>query len=82
LGTEHARPDFVRKITGQNVREEQPLSQGKLFQAESDLYGLGIFDWASVAAIDFQPDARTTTSIAGACMNLKEIRWMWEADLK
>ena len=52
LGTEHARPDFVRKVTGQNVKEEQPLSQGKLFQAESDLYGLGIFDWASVAAID------------------------------
>jgi len=52
LGTEHTRPDFVRKVAGQNVKEEQPLSQGKLFQAESDLYGLGIFDWASVAAID------------------------------
>lgn len=52
LGTEHARPDFVRKITQQNVREAEPLSQGKLFQSESDLYALGIFDWASVAALE------------------------------
>lgn len=52
LGTEHARPDFVRNITASNVRPGQPLSQAKLFQAESDMYGLGIFDWASVTALD------------------------------
>jgi outer membrane protein assembly factor BamA len=52
LGADHTRPDFVRSITNQNVREGQPLSQGKLLQSESDLYGLGIFDWASVAAAD------------------------------
>src|SRR5256885_8111133 len=27
---------------------EQPLSEGKLLQAESNLYDLGIFDWSSV----------------------------------
>jgi outer membrane protein insertion porin family len=52
LGADHTRPAFVRSITSQNVREGQPLSQGKLLQSESDLYGLGIFDWASVAGAD------------------------------
>jgi outer membrane protein insertion porin family len=52
LGTDHTRPGFVRSITSQNVKEGQPLSQGKLLQSESDLYGLGIFDWASVGVAD------------------------------
>jgi outer membrane protein insertion porin family len=48
LGAEHTRADFLRQITGPFVTAGQPLSMGKLFAAESDLYNLGIFDWASV----------------------------------
>jgi outer membrane protein insertion porin family len=57
LGTDHTRPKFVQSVTSQNVRQGQPLSQEKLLQSESDLYSLGIFDWASVGAAD--PDQQT-----------------------
>jgi len=53
LGLEHTQPKFIENVTAENVRTEQPLSQQRLFSAESDLYGLGVFDWASVAPIDF-----------------------------
>jgi outer membrane protein insertion porin family len=48
LGAEHTRADFLRQVIGPFVTTGQPLSMGKLFTAESDLYNLGIFDWASV----------------------------------
>ena len=48
LGAEHTRPSFVRATTDPNVSEGKPLGEGKLLQSESDLYNLGIFDWASV----------------------------------
>jgi outer membrane protein insertion porin family len=48
LGAEHTRADFLRQITGPGVTKGQPLSLGELFTAESNLYNLGVFDWASV----------------------------------
>ena len=52
LGTRRAQPPFVQSVVHQNVRAGQPLDQGQLLQSESDLYGLGIFDWASVAPVE------------------------------
>ncbi len=52
LGTEHTRPSFVKATTEPNVSEGKPLGEGQLLQAESDLYNLGIFDWASVTPTD------------------------------
>src|SRR6267154_1958919 len=51
LGVQHAQPKFLRDITGTNVKEAQPLSEGKLLSSESDLYNLGIFDWASITPL-------------------------------
>ncbi len=47
LGTNHTKPKFVRKLTSE-IKPGRPLSEGKFLQSESDLYGLGIFDWASI----------------------------------
>ena len=51
LGTGRTRPSFVKAKTDPNVSEGKPLGEGRLLQSESDLYNLGIFDWASVTAI-------------------------------
>lgn len=51
LGAERTRPALVRRITAPNVQEGQPISEGKLLAAESDLYNLGVFDWASVGPL-------------------------------
>ena len=48
LGQQHAKPSFISEITGRQIKPGQPLSQGRFLQSESDLYDLGIFDWASV----------------------------------
>lgn len=48
LGAKHTRPDFLQQITGPKITKGQPLSLGNLFTAQSDLYNLGIFDWAEV----------------------------------
>ena len=48
LGTQTTKPDFIETITRPNVNEGNPLSEGKFFTAEGDLYNLGIFDWASI----------------------------------
>lgn len=57
LGAQHARATFVESSVHQNVRAGQPLGQGKLLQSESDLYALGIFDWASVTPVESDPNA-------------------------
>ena len=57
LGPEHTQRRFIDDITALNVQPEQPLNQEKLFTAESDLYGLGIFDWAAVHPVDFGQNA-------------------------
>jgi outer membrane protein insertion porin family len=51
LGAQRAQPKFLRKITGSNVKQGQPLSEGKLLSSESDLYNLGIFDWANISPL-------------------------------
>lgn len=48
LGQQHTEPSFISEITGSQIKPGQPLSQGRFLQSESDLYDLGIFDWASV----------------------------------
>ena len=45
LGQQHTRMDLLRVVT--NLHPEEPLSQGQLLKSESELYDLGIFDWAS-----------------------------------
>ena len=49
LGANHTQPRFVRDTMGSNLRAGQPLSERELLQSESDLYSLGIFDWANTA---------------------------------
>jgi outer membrane protein assembly factor BamA len=51
LGAEHTQPKFLRNITDPKVKEGQPLSEGKLLSSESDLYDLGIFDWATISPL-------------------------------
>jgi outer membrane protein insertion porin family len=57
LGPQHTNRKFLQAITAENVQPEQPFNQQKLFTAESDLYGLGVFDWASVMPVDFAQGA-------------------------
>jgi outer membrane protein insertion porin family len=56
LGAEQTRADFVRSVTDPNVQPAQPLSQEKLLRSESDLYNVGVFDWASVATVGSTAD--------------------------
>jgi outer membrane protein assembly factor BamA len=51
LGAQHTQPKFLRNITDPNVKEGQPLSEGKLLSSESDLYNLGVFDWARISPL-------------------------------
>ncbi len=48
LGDVHTKPGLIRRNTG--IQAGQPLSEGKMLQAESSLYNLGLFDWASVGS--------------------------------
>jgi outer membrane protein assembly factor BamA len=52
LGTKGTKPGFVRSVVHQNVQTGQPLGQNRLLRSESDLYALGIFDWASVSPLE------------------------------
>lgn len=47
LGGRHTRQSFMRHNT--TVRSGAPLSEGKLLESESNLYNLGVFDWANVS---------------------------------
>jgi outer membrane protein insertion porin family len=47
LGANHTKPKFIHEIAP-GIKPGVPLSEGKFLQTESDLYGLGIFDWASI----------------------------------
>jgi outer membrane protein insertion porin family len=51
LGPQHTQPKFIHSVTNANVKEGQPLSEGKLLSAEGDLYNLGVFDWASISPL-------------------------------
>ncbi len=46
IGHKRTQPRIIARTA--QLRTETPLSQGKLLASESELYNLGIFDWASV----------------------------------
>jgi outer membrane protein assembly factor BamA len=51
LGENITKPSFIGDVTKTEVKSSLPLSEGGLLQAESDLYDLGIFDWASIKSL-------------------------------
>lgn len=48
LGQRHAKPQIIQLVTHGLVQKGQPQSERNFLQAESNLYDLGVFDWASV----------------------------------
>ncbi|HEY1936561.1 MAG TPA: POTRA domain-containing protein [Candidatus Angelobacter sp.] len=46
IGSQHTRPEIVQRNA--NIKVGKPLSETALLRGESQLYTLGIFDWASV----------------------------------
>jgi len=48
LGEKHTKPSFMTEVTNQQMQSGRPLSETRFLQTESDLYDLGVFDWASV----------------------------------
>lgn len=48
IGSKHTHPGLILRNT--NIKEGQPLSQTAMLRGESQLYTLGVFDWASVDA--------------------------------
>ncbi len=51
LGAKRTRRTFIRKVAGPKISEGQPMSLGTFLKSESDLYNLGIFDWASIKSL-------------------------------
>jgi outer membrane protein insertion porin family len=51
VGAQRAQPKFIYSVIDQNIKQGRPLSEGKLLGSESDLYNLGIFDWASITPL-------------------------------
>ena len=47
-GPESYQDPFIKKITATQLKPGEALSEGHFLQSESDLYDLGIFDWARV----------------------------------
>lgn len=47
LGQQVTRQGLIDRTAG--ISPGEPLSQGKLLSAESQLYNLGVFDWVSIA---------------------------------
>ena len=48
IGAKDTRPALI--VRNVNIKQGQPLSQTALLKGESQLYTLGVFDWASVDA--------------------------------
>ncbi|MGC2696111.1 MAG: POTRA domain-containing protein [Candidatus Angelobacter sp.] len=46
IGALHTRPEIIARNA--NIKVNQPLSETALLRGESQLYTLGVFDWASV----------------------------------
>src|SRR5262249_714694 len=46
VGGQHTRPEIVARNA--NIKTGQPLSETAMLRGESQLYTLGVFDWASV----------------------------------
>jgi outer membrane protein insertion porin family len=58
VGAQHTRPEIIARNA--NIKVDKPLSETALLRGESQLYTLGIFDWASVdtrAPITDDPNA-------------------------
>jgi outer membrane protein insertion porin family len=48
LGDHKTKPQLIERTIKPYMAEGSPIGEGRLLSAESDLYGLSIFDWASV----------------------------------
>jgi len=48
IGSKNTHPELILRNT--NIKEGQPLSQTGMLRGESQVYTLGVFDWASVDA--------------------------------
>jgi outer membrane protein insertion porin family len=46
VGAQHTRPEIIERHA--NIKSGKPLSETALLRGESQLYTMGIFDWASV----------------------------------
>lgn len=46
VGVQHTRPEIIARNA--NIKTGKPLSETALLRGESQLYTLGVFDWASV----------------------------------
>jgi outer membrane protein assembly factor BamA len=46
VGAQHTRPEIIARNA--NIKTGKPLSETALLRGESQLYTLGVFDWASV----------------------------------
>jgi len=58
VGAQHTRPEIIARNA--NIKVDKPLSETALLRGESQLYTLGVFDWASVdtrAPITDDPNA-------------------------
>jgi len=69
-GEKRTRRTLIAKTA--DLWTETPLSQGKLLQAESELYNMGIFDWASVgprSPINDQTEEETVIKVHEAKRN-------------
>lgn len=58
VGAHYTRPEIIARNT--NIKVDKPLSETALLRGESQLYTLGVFDWASVDTrepITDDPDA-------------------------
>jgi len=55
-GATHTRADTIQ--TNADIKAGKPLSESSLLQAESQLLGLGVFDWATV-----DPRERSTNNL-------------------
>lgn len=66
VGAKRSDPAFIRYIAGPDSVPGKPLGAAKLLTAESDLYGLNIFDWVSVESsqpVTTQTDAEVLEKV-------------------
>lgn len=51
LGPRQTRRRFIHTVIEHKIKAGAPLSEGNFLSAESELYNLGVFDWASVGPL-------------------------------
>ena len=51
LGDQHTNASFIQGMAQKRIKDGDPLSEKNILQAESDLYDLGVFDWASIKSL-------------------------------